>query len=603
TYRFESATSGKALPAAITALTPSDSARYVNGASVSAQQPSQTTYTDTVNDGTWTFKGYDAASAVVNKANVEFVGKWSFEANKYQATYRFESATSGKALPAEISTLTPSDSATYVNGASVSAQQPSQTTYTDAVNDGTWTFKGYDTASAVVNKAKVEFVGKWSFEANKYQATYRFESETAGKTLPAAIAALTPSDSATYVNGASVSAQQPSQTTYTDAVNDGTWTFKGYDAASAVVNKSDVEFVGKWSFEANKYQATYRFESATSGKALPAAITALTPSDSATYVNGASVSAQQPSQTTYTDAVNDGTWTFKGYDAASAVVNKSDVEFVGKWEFKANPTNAETYTPQVTEETIKVGQTPDLTDNVTNLPSLPAGTKVVDITPAGQIDTTKPGTYTGKVRVDYPDGSSTEVSVPINVLPAPVTETYQVTYRFESATADKNLPAEVLSLLPQSGTYTTSSSAAIAFVPEAPMPVEVAVANGTWTFLGYQEVEEGANLTFVGKWVFEAKQDPSPQPQPQPQPAPQPNPVPPVNPGGEQGADNNQANRLQPRKPEENPPAQSPAGEKEKQATLPNTGSTAPLSLTGLMTSSLLAGLAALLLGRKREDD
>ena len=498
-----------------------------------------------------------------------------------------------------------------MNGASVSAQQPAQTTYTDTVNGGTWTFKGYDVTSAVVNKANVEFVGKWAFEAKKYQATYRFESATAGKALPAAIAALTPSDSATYVNGASVSAQQPSQTTYTDAVNDGTWTFKGYDAASAVVNKSNVEFVGKWSFEANKYQATYRFESATAGKALPAAIAALTPSDSATYENGDTVSAQQPSQTTYTDSVNDGTWTFKDYDADSAVVNKSDVEFVGKWEFKANPTNAETYTPQVTEETIKVGQTPDLTDNVTNLPSLPAGTKVVDITPAGQIDTTKPGTYTGKVRVDYPDGSSTEVSVPVNVLPAPVTETYQVTYRFESATADNNLPAEVLSLLPQSGTYTTSSSAAIAFVPEAPMPVEVAVANGTWTFLGYQEVEEGANLTFVGKWIFEAKQDPSPQPQPAPtpqpqpvpQPVPQPNPVPPVKLGEEQGADNNQVNRLQPRKPEENPPAQSPAGEKEKQATLPNTGSTAPLSLTGLMTSSLLAGLAALLLGRKREDD
>ena len=607
-YRFESETAGKALPAAIAALTPSDSARYVNGASVSAQQPSQTTYTDTVNDGTWTFKGYDAENAVVNKADVEFVGKWTFEANKYQATYRFESEGTSKALPAAIAALTPSDSATYVNGASVSAQQPVQATYTDTVNDGTWTFKGYDAASAVVNKANVEFVGNWAFEANKYQASYRFESETAGKALPAAIAALTPSDSARYVNGASVSAQQPSQTTYTDTVNDGTWTFKGYDAASAVVNKANVEFVGNWTFEANKYQATYRFESATSGKALPAAIAALTPSDSATYVNGASVSAKQPSQTTYTDTVNDGTWTFKGYDAASAVVNKANVEFVGKWEFKANPTNAETYTPQVTEETIKVGETPDLTDNVTNLPSLPAGTKVVDITPVGQIDTTKPGTYTGKVRVDYPDGSSAEVPVPVNVLPALVTETYKVTYRFESATADNNLPAEVLSLLPQSGTYTTSSSAAIAFVPEAPMPVEVAVANGTWTFLGYQEVEEGANLTFVGKWVFEAKQDPSPQPQPAPtpQPAPQPNPVPPVNPGGEQGADNNQADRHQPeqpRKPEENPPAQSPAGEKAKQATLPNTGSTAPLSLTGLMTSSLLAGLGALLLGRKRKDD
>uniref|UniRef100_UPI002073A861 SHIRT domain-containing protein n=1 Tax=Streptococcus sp. Marseille-Q0941 TaxID=2942206 RepID=UPI002073A861 len=435
------------------ALTPSDSDLYVNGASVSAQQPSQTTYTDSVNDGTWTFKGYDADNAVVNKASVSFVGKWTFEANKYQATYRFESATAGKQLPAGITALTPSDSATYVNGDSVSAQQPSQTTYTDSVNDGTWTFKGYDAASAVVNKADVEFVGKWTFEANKYQASYRFESETAGKQLPAAIAALTPSDSTTYVNGDYVTAQQPSQTIYTDSVNDGVWIFNGYDAPSAVVNKSDVEFVGKWAFGANRYLATYRFESETAGKQLPAAIAALTPSDSDLYVNGASVSAQQPSQTTYTDSVNDGTWTFKGYDAASAVVNKSNVSFVGKWVFEA-----------------------------------------------------------------------------------------------------KQAPS------PQ---------------PEpAPQP--------------------------------QPQPEPAPQPQPQPEPAPQPNPVPPVNPGGEQGADNNQADRHQPeqpRKPEENPPAQSPAGEKAKQATLPNTGSTAPLSLTGLMTSSLLAGLAALLLGRKRKDD
>ncbi|SUN85603.1 LPXTG cell wall surface protein [Streptococcus pneumoniae] len=780
TYRFESATSDKALPAGIATLLPSDSATYENGNSVSAKQPAQATYIDSVNDGTWTFKGYDAASAVVNKANVEFVGKWTFEANKYQATYRFESATSDKALPAGIATLLPSDSATYENGNSVSAKQPAQATYIDSVNDGTWTFKGYDAASAVVNKANVEFVGKWEFKANPtnaetytpqvteetikvgqtpdltdnvtnlpnlpagtkvvditpagqidttkpgtytgkvrvdypdgsstevsvsvnvlpapetqtYKVTYRFESATSDKALPAGIATLLPSDSATYENGNSVSAKQPAQATYIDSVNDGTWTFKGYDAASAVVNKANVEFVGKWEFKANPtnaetytpqvteetikvgqtpdltdnvtnlpnlpagtkvvditpagqidttkpgtytgkvrvdypdgsstevsvsvnvlpapetqtYKVTYRFESATSDKALPAGIATLLPSDSATYENGNSVSAKQPAQATYIDSVNDGTWTFKGYDAASAVVNKANVEFVGKWEFKVNPTNAETYTPQVTEETIKVGQTPDLTDNVTNLPNLPAGTKVVDITPAGQIDTTKPGTYTGKVRVDYPDGSSTEVSVSVNVLPAPETQTYKVTYRFESATADNNLPAEVLSLLPQSGTYTTSSSVAIAFVPEAPMPVEVAVANGTWTFLGYQEVEEGSNLTFVGKWVFEAKQDPSPQPQPAPtpQPAPQPNPVPPVNPGGEQGTDNNQADRHQseqPRKPEENPPAQGPAGEKEKQATLPNAGSTAPLSLTGLVTSSLLAGLAVLLLGRKRKDD
>ena len=610
-YVFKSSKAGVPLPQSVLGMLPNDEASYKVGDTIVAKQPAKESVVEEEKDYVWTFKGYDQKNATYNGKRVTFTGIWEATPRPHHVSYTFESETAGVDLPEFIQKKAPKDSSSYYNTQKVVPEEPTTKTYKDDMNDGTWTFLGYDAKSKFVKKADLTFTGKWKFEANKYQATYRFESATVGKALPAAIAALTPSDSATYVNGASVSAQQPSQTTYTDPVNDGTWTFKGYDAASAVVNKANVEFVGKWAFEANKYQATYRFESATAGKTLPAAIAALTPSDSATYENGDTVSAQQPSQTTYTDSVNDGTWTFKDYDADSAVVNKSDVEFVGKWEFKANPTNAETYTPQVTEETIKVGQTPDLTDNVTNLPSLPAGTKVVDITPAGQIDTTKPGTYTGKVRVDYPDGSSTEVSVPVNVLPAPVTETYQVTYRFESATADNNLPAEVLSLLPQSGTYTTSSSAAIAFVPEAPMPVEVAVANGTWTFLGYQEVEEGANLTFVGKWIFEAKQDPSPQPQPAPtpqpqpvpQPVPQPNPVPPVKLGEEQGADNNQVNRLQPRKPEENPPAQSPAGEKEKQATLPNTGSTAPLSLTGLMTSSLLAGLAALLLGRKREDD
>jgi len=607
-YAFVSETAGVDLPEFIQKKAPKDSSSYYNTQKVVPEEPTTKTYKDDVNDGTWTFTGYDAKSKIVKKADLTFTGKWAFKANQYQAGYRFESATAGKDLPVAITALSPNDSVTYVNGAAVSAKQPAKTIYTDTVHDGTWTFKGYAANNAVVNKANVEFVGKWAFEANKYQASYRFESATAGKQLPAEIKGLTPSDSATYLNGVAVLAKQPIQTNYVDSANDGIWKFKRYIPAGAVVNKTNVTFVGQWEFRANKYQANYRFESATADKALPAAIATLLPSDSATYENGNTVSAQQPSQTTYAETVNDGTWTFKGYDAASAVVNKANVEFVGKWEFKANPTNAETYTPQVTEETIKVGETPDLTDNVTNLPSLPAGTKVVDITPAGQIDTTKPGTYSGTVRVDYPDGSSTEVPVPVNVLPAPVIETYKVTYRFESATVDNNLPTEVLSLLPQSGTYTTSSSAAIAFVPEVPMPVEVAVANGTWTFLGYQEVEEGGNLTFVGKWGFEAKQAPSPQPQPQPQPSPVPPVTPEVKPDQEtDSADKAQLNQLV--KPESKPVANDkpavpiPAVDKAKQATLPNTGSTSLISIEGATTSVILAGLGGLLLGRKREDD
>ena len=618
-YRFESGTAGLSLPDFIQKKIPKDTSTYYNTQKVLPEELTTTTYTDVVNDGIWTFVGYDANSKTVKKADLAFVGKWEFKANQYQASYRFESTIAGKDLPAAITALSPNDSTTYVNGAAVSAKQPAQTTYTDTVNDGTWTFKGYDADSTVVNKANVDFVGKWEFKVNQYQADYRFESATAGKDLPAAITALTPSDSATYLNGVAVSAKQPIQTTYIDVVNDGIWTFKRYIPAGAVVNKADVTFVGQWEFRANKYQASYRFESATSGKALPSAITVLTPSDSATYENGNSVSAKQPAQTTYTDTVNDGTWTFKGYDADNAVVNKSNVVFAGKWEFKANPKNAEIYTPQVTEEIIKVGDKPNLIDNVTNLSSLPAGTKVVDITPVGQIDTTKPETYSGTVRVDYPDGSSTEVPVPVNVLPAPVTETYKVTYRFESATADNSLPAEVLSLLPQSGTYTTSSSAAIAFVPEAPMPVEVAAANGTWKFLGYEKVEEETSLTFVGKWAFEAKQVPSPQPQPepapqpQPKPEPQPSPVPPVIPEVKPTQETDSAAKVQTdqlekkleRKPVPNakPAVPTPAGDKTKQATLPNTGSTAPVSIAGATTSALLASLGFMILGHKRKDD
>ncbi|CVY55135.1 SHIRT domain-containing protein [Streptococcus pneumoniae] len=608
-YVFKSSKAGVPLPQSILGMLPKDEASYKVGDTIVAKQPAVESVVEEEKDYVWTFKGYDQKNATYNGKRVTFTGIWEVTPRPHHASYTFVSVTSGVDLPKFIQKKAPKDGSTYFNRTRVFAEEPTTKTYIDSVNDGTWTFKGYDAASAVVNKANVEFVGKWEFKANPTNA----ETYTPQVTEETIKVGQTPdlTDNVTNLPNlpAGTKVVDITPAGQIDTTKPGTYTGKvrvDYPDGSSTEVSVSVNVLP--APETQTYKVTYRFESATSDKALPAGIATLLPSDSATYENGNSVSAKQPAQATYIDSVNDGTWTFKGYDAASAVVNKANVEFVGKWEFKVNPTNAETYTPQVTEETIKVGQTPDLTDNVTNLPNLPAGTKVVDITPAGQIDTTKPGTYTGKVRVDYPDGSSTEVSVSVNVLPAPETQTYKVTYRFESATADNNLPAEVLSLLPQSGTYTTSSSVAIAFVPEAPMPVEVAVANGTWTFLGYQEVEEGSNLTFVGKWVFEAKQDPSPQPQPAPtpQPAPQPNPVPPVNPGGEQGTDNNQADRHQseqPRKPEENPPAQGPAGEKEKQATLPNAGSTAPLSLTGLVTSSLLAGLAVLLLGRKRKDD
>ena len=450
-YVFKSSDSRIPLPQSILGMLPSDEASYQVGDIIVAKQPAKESVVEEEKDYVWTFKGYDQKNATYNGKRVTFTGIWEVTPRPHHVSYTFESETAGVDLPEFIQKKAPKDSSSYYNTQKVVPEEPTTKTYKDDVNDGNWTFVGYDAKSKIVRKADLTFTGKWSFVANKYQATYSFASATAGQVLPAAIAALTPSDSATYVNGNSVSAQQPSQTTYTDTVNDGTWTFKGYDAASAVVNKANVEFVGKWAFEANKYQATYSFESATAGKQLPAAITSLTPSDSATYENGASVSAQQPAQATYTDTVNDGTWTFKGYDAASAVVNKADVHFVGKWAFEAK---------------------------------------------------------------------------------------------------------------------------------QAPSP--------------------------------QPQPEPAPQPQPVPKPQPQPSPVPPVTPEVKPDQETDSANKAQPNqlvKPEskpvsnDKPAVPTPAGDKAKQATLPNTGSTSPVSIVGATTSAILASLGFMILGRKRKDD
>ncbi|MCE4958104.1 Rib/alpha-like domain-containing protein, partial [Macrococcoides caseolyticum] len=58
----------------------------------------------------------------------------------------------------------------------------------------------------------------------------------------------------------------------------------------------------------------------------------------------------------------------------------------------------------------------NLTDNVTSVPS---GTTFKDVTPAGAIDVTKAGTYTGLVKVTYPDGTTATIEVPVVVTDVP----------------------------------------------------------------------------------------------------------------------------------------------------------------------------------------
>ena len=213
----------------------------------------------------------------------------------------------------------------------VTATQPMKTEVT--VSNGKWVFNGYDATTKTVNGAGVKFSGTWTFIENKYKATYRFESTTAGKTLPAEVTNLLPTDANEYVDNDVVTAKQPAQNTVT--VKNGVWKFKGYAANQQTVNRSNVEFVGKWEFEANKYKAVYEFYSGTEGKTLPKAVLRMLPADSAEYVDGNEVVAKEP--TAKVVETPEGTWTFAGYDESKLVVDGSDVKFKGKWEFKATP--------------------------------------------------------------------------------------------------------------------------------------------------------------------------------------------------------------------------------------------------------------------------
>ena len=172
-----------------------------------------------------------------------------------------------------------------------------------------------------------------------YNVSYRFQSGTPDKTLPAAIEGYKPTDQNRYVDKANVDATKPTTTEYVDTVNDGKWVFKGYDAESKQVNIKDVEFVGTWEFTANKYGVTYEFQSGTEGKELPKNITELTPKDKKEYINGTEVKAESPS----TKEVKDGkgSWTFKGYKEDKKVINKGNVQFLGLWEYQEPEPNPE----------------------------------------------------------------------------------------------------------------------------------------------------------------------------------------------------------------------------------------------------------------------
>ncbi len=227
------------------------------------------------------------------------------------------------------------------------------------------------TENTVKNYASTKSADGYSFTntfTNKYKVTYEFKPEESSKTLPQGVTDQLPGNDIDKENGSTVT---PSKSSFKDVTDgDGTWSFKSWDANSKTIDKADVKFIGTWTFAETpktKYKATYEFKSGTEGKDLPAAIEGYKPTDNTEYADGATVNAQQPTQTSY--EAEDGTWTFTSWDKQTDTIKGSDVLFTGTWTFtkKPEPKSDFTITKSVDKATYKkAGEVLTYTITVTN---------------------------------------------------------------------------------------------------------------------------------------------------------------------------------------------------------------------------------------------
>ncbi|MEB3060992.1 SHIRT domain-containing protein [Parvimonas micra] len=384
------------------------------------------------------------------------------------------------------------------------------------------------------------------FVTDDYKVEYIFESGTEGKELPAEVLALKPVNQPAVTNGSEISLPD-----FTEVkVEGGTWKFEkwyvdlqgNYTAVNGnkvKVESADLRLVGVWKFTPNnpepeKYDVTFTFKSITPGKELADEVKAKTPANKLGVENETVIFLEK-----YTDVkVIDGTWKFVKWQLATGpafvdvedevTVNGADLNLTGLWKFEPDP---EKYNVTFHFVTLTLGKelpTEVLTKKPANQSDLPSGTVI----PLPKFEDVKVEGGTWKFRYWYLSlgDHGHEVENEITVENAdlfliggwefekdPEPKKYDVTFRFVSVTAGKDLPQAVLDKLPpnqigiDNGTLIT-----------LPILEDVKVDGGTWKFVKWLvEKEDGMHvvqagpmvqdedLKLVGEWKFE--EDPKPE--------------------------------------------------------------------------------------------
>jgi LPXTG-motif cell wall-anchored protein len=561
-HEFKSNTD-KALPAGITAITPATvSDQYHDGDTINADSfqipaenvvpsanplydASKVQYLD--EHGVWTADDtWDKSNVVVDHADTHFVRGWTYQANSYAKNHKFESVD-GTPLPTELTAITPASSNGYEDGTVLNADtfevpaankvdasdklyQEGKTQFRSNDGMGVWTAEpAWDKHDVTVDRGDVTFTLKWSYSEYKFGKQHKFVAED-GSELPQGIKDITPAsvenqykpNEVITADGFEVPADKKpadgteyadaSKKQFVDTERDGVWEFVSWDKDNITVDHSDDNlFTGTWKFMGYSHKATYEFVSGTPGKELPKSIVDMTPTDPAKYTKGTEVPAKSEFEKTVKDEDNDGTWTFKSYDHDKQTIEKSDIKFVGTWEFTPNtyPVDYEFKSTDPKRELPKVVKDKLPKDDKTYITKTPVDAQKIPNDPVYDPELDIDWTFN---KWDSPKKTIEREGIKFTGEWTPKQREYKVTYKFTSGTPGKELPKEVTDLLPKDDkSYVTGSKVK----SNKPSKTEVKVDGGTWKFKEFppELTIDKKDGEFAGEWVFEA--DPAPTPEPQ----------------------------------------------------------------------------------------
>lgn len=557
-HEFKSNTD-KALPAGITAITPATvNDQYHDGDTINADDfqipaenvvpstnplydASKVQYLD--EHGVWTADGaWDKSNVVVDHADTHFVRGWTYQANSYAKNHKFESVD-GTPLPTELTAITPTSSNGYEDGTVLNADtfevpaankvdtsdklyQEGKTQFRSNDGMGVWTAEpAWDKHDVTVDHGDVTFTLKWSYQEYKFGKQHKFVAED-GSELPQGIKDITPSNvenqykpnEVITADGFEVPADKKpadgteyadaSKKQFVDTERDGVWEFVSWDKDNITVDHSDDNlFTGTWKFMGYSHKATYEFVSGTPGKELPKSIVDMTPTDPAKYTKGTEVPAKSEFEKTVKDEDNDGTWTFKSYDHDKQTVEKSDIKFVGTWEFTPNtyPVGYEFKSTDPKRELPKVVKDKLPKDDKTYITKTPVDAQKIPNDPVYDPELDIDWTFN---KWDSPKKTIEREGIKFTGEWTPKQREYKVTYKFTSGTPGKELPKEVTDLLPKDDkTYVTGSKVK----SNKPSKTEVKVDGGTWKFKEFppELTIDKKDGEFAGEWVFEADPEPA----------------------------------------------------------------------------------------------